>query len=56
MGIEPGSRREDYPAEMEPFAAFVEEKIRAGGVPGLSIAVVKGDRVAWARGFGLAWE
>jgi CubicO group peptidase (beta-lactamase class C family) len=54
LGTERGSRSEDYPAEVEPFAAFVEEKMRASGVPGLSIAVVKGDRVAWVRGFGLA--
>ena len=48
-----GSRRDGYPADVGTFAGFVDEKVRAEGVPGLSIAVVKGDRVVWARGFGL---
>jgi CubicO group peptidase (beta-lactamase class C family) len=49
-----GSRGENTPADLKPFAAFLEEKVRTGGIPGLSIAVVKGDRVVWTRGFGLA--
>ena len=49
-----GSRRDGYPADAGSLASFLSEKIRTEGVPGLSIAVVKGDRVVWARGFGLA--
>ena len=40
--------------DAETFAAFVEEKMRAEGVPGLSVAVVKGDRVVWAKGYRIA--
>ena len=47
-----GSRGDDNP--VEGFAAFVEQKRRMEGVPGLSVAVVKGDRVVWAGGFGFA--
>jgi CubicO group peptidase (beta-lactamase class C family) len=49
-----GLRGENSPAALEPFAAFVEEKIGTEGVPGLSLAVVEGERVVWTRGFGLA--
>lgn len=34
--------------------AFFAAKLRENGVPGLSVAVVKEDRVVWARGFGFA--
>jgi CubicO group peptidase (beta-lactamase class C family) len=54
LRTETGPGGEGYPADTETFAAFVEEKIRTEGVPGLSVAVVKGDRIVWARGFGLA--
>ena len=33
---------------------FIEERRLRDGVPGLSLAVVKGDRLVWARGFGVA--
>lgn len=33
---------------------FLDERVRENGVPGLSVAVVKGDRVCWRRGFGFA--
>ena len=49
-----GSSGEGHPAGAETFAAFLEEMIRAEGVPGLSVAVAKGDSVVWARGFGIA--
>ena len=49
-----GSPGEGHPAGSETFAAFLEEKIRAEGVPGLSVAVAKGDSVVWTRGFGFA--
>jgi CubicO group peptidase (beta-lactamase class C family) len=32
----------------------IEERMRFYGVPGLSVAVVEGGRVAWAKGYGLA--
>jgi CubicO group peptidase (beta-lactamase class C family) len=51
---ETGPLGDGYRAGVEGFAAFCEEKIRAQGVPGLSVAVVKGDRVVWARGFGFS--
>lgn len=43
-----------YPADTETLETFLEEKIRAEGVPGLSVAVVHGDRIVWERGFGFA--
>ena len=49
-----GSPGEGRPAGADTFAAFLEEKIRAEGVPGLSVAVAKGDSVVWTRGFGFA--
>jgi CubicO group peptidase (beta-lactamase class C family) len=52
LGNGPGG--DGYQGDAETFTAFLEEKICAEGVPGLSVAVVKGDRVVWARGFGLA--
>ena len=54
MRSETGPLGDGYRAGVEGFAAFCEEKIRAQGVPGLSVAVVKGDRVVWARGFGFS--
>ncbi|QIN83274.1 serine hydrolase [Rubrobacter tropicus] len=51
---ENGPQGAESPAETGALEAFIEEKIRAEGVPGLSIAVVKAGRVVWARGFGLA--
>jgi CubicO group peptidase (beta-lactamase class C family) len=54
VSSETGSPGGSYRADVEGFAAFCEEKIRAQGVPGLSVAVVKGDRVVWARGFGFS--
>ena len=42
------------PMSAEALGAFICEKIKANDVPGLSVAVVKGDRVVWERGFGFA--
>ncbi len=42
------------PMSAEALGAILEEKVRTEGVPGLSVAVVKGDRVVWERGFGFA--
>jgi CubicO group peptidase (beta-lactamase class C family) len=38
----------------ESLEAFIQERTEADNVPGLSVAVVKRDRVVWERGFGLA--
>jgi CubicO group peptidase (beta-lactamase class C family) len=54
MNFETGPRGDGHLAGVEAFAAFCEEKIHLEGVPGLSIAVVKGERLVWARGFGSA--
>ena len=40
--------------DTEALEAFIEERARTEGVPGLSVAVVKGDRVVWEQGFGFA--
>ena len=40
--------------DIEALEAFLLRLTETGGVPGLSVAVVKGDRVVWERGFGLA--
>jgi CubicO group peptidase (beta-lactamase class C family) len=42
------------PMSIEALEAFIHERTEADNVPGLSVAVVKRDRVVWKRGFGLA--
>ncbi|CAN5656538.1 hypothetical protein BH18ACT11_BH18ACT11_20650 [soil metagenome] len=54
MTTETGLPGAGYPANAESLEAFLEEKIRAEGVPGLSVAVIQGRHTAWKRGFGLA--
>jgi CubicO group peptidase (beta-lactamase class C family) len=39
---------------VDALEALLEKRIRAEGVPGLSVAVAKGDRIVWERGFGFA--
>ncbi len=52
------SRKEAHVAQAgnstsaEMLEGLIQEKIETNGVPGLSVAVVKGDRVVWERGFG----
>jgi CubicO group peptidase (beta-lactamase class C family) len=46
--------RTGNPMSVEALEAFVQEKTETNNVPGLSVAVVKSDRVVWARGFGFA--
>ena len=46
--------RTGKPMSIEALEASLLEKVRTGTVPGLSVSVVKGDRVVWARGFGFA--
>jgi CubicO group peptidase (beta-lactamase class C family) len=40
--------------QMAGLDAFIQARIRADRVPGLSVAVVNEDRVCWLRGFGTA--
>jgi CubicO group peptidase (beta-lactamase class C family) len=42
------------PMSAEALGAFIQERTEADNVPGLSVAVVKRDRVVWERGFGFA--
>ncbi len=42
------------PKSAEALEALVRERLEGNKVPGLSAAVVKGDRVVWERGFGFA--
>lgn len=42
------------PMNAETLGAFTQEKTEMNNIPGLSVAVVKGDRVVWGRGFGSA--
>src|SRR5262245_55641788 len=39
---------------VEDLEAFILEEMQAQELPGLSIALLDGDRVVWARGFGYA--
>jgi CubicO group peptidase (beta-lactamase class C family) len=42
------------PFSVDALEAFLQEKTETNSVPGLSVSVVKGDRVVWERGFGFA--
>jgi CubicO group peptidase (beta-lactamase class C family) len=42
------------PTNIEALEAFLSGRTGVGAVPGLSAAVVKGDRLVWAKGFGVA--
>jgi len=44
----------DYSATIEQMTAFIEQKMQENDVTGLSIALVDGQRVVWAEGFGYA--
>jgi CubicO group peptidase (beta-lactamase class C family) len=54
MMTEPRAQGTGHPASTEALEASFEEKTRSEGVPALSVAVVKGERVVWERGFGFA--
>lgn len=45
-----GSREPDFAA----IDAYIEEGMRADRVPGLALAIVRGDRIVHLRGFGVA--
>lgn len=34
---------------------YIEQQVRAGNIPGLSVAAVRGDDLLWHGGFGSAW-
>jgi hypothetical protein len=42
-----------YAAVSEALTAFIEGEMRDKGIPALSIALVDGPTVVWARGFGV---
>src|SRR5215204_777492 len=42
------------PMSVEDLEAVLLRRTEAGAVPGLSVSVVKGDRLVWAKGFGVA--
>jgi CubicO group peptidase (beta-lactamase class C family) len=54
LATETGPQEAGYPLNTEALEALLQEKIHTEGVPGLSVVVVKGDQVAWKRGFGFA--
>ncbi len=41
------------PAELKGFDAYVQQAMKAWGVPGLAVAVVQDDRIVYERGFGV---
>jgi len=43
-----------YPARSSSFSSWLEAEMGQSGVPGVSIAVIKDYRIAWAAGFGMA--
>src|SRR5262245_57229515 len=40
------------PSELAPVRAYVESAIAGGLAPSVAVAVVRGDKVVWAEGFG----
>jgi CubicO group peptidase (beta-lactamase class C family) len=42
------------PMGIEALEAFLLSRTETGAVPGLSVSVVKGDRLVWVKGFGVA--
>ncbi len=42
------------PGKSQSLNEFIQEKLRADNVPGLSACIVKNDRLVWSRGFGWA--
>lgn len=54
MGQESISPREGLEDAVGRVEAFIREVMQAQDLPAVSIAVVEGPRVVWARGFGLA--
>jgi CubicO group peptidase (beta-lactamase class C family) len=42
------------PTSIEAVEALLRERTETDAVPGLSVSVVKGDRLVWSRGFGFA--
>jgi CubicO group peptidase (beta-lactamase class C family) len=54
LPTEHGSHGAGRSSNAEALEAFLEEKVRQSGVPGLSVAVVRSDGLVWVRGFGFA--
>ena len=49
----PAAQAAGQPAPLEGLDGYVEEAMEAWGVPGLGLAVVEGDSVVYARGYGV---
>ena len=45
---------QDRPADFPELEATVREELKAAGIPGAAVAVVSGDRVVFAKGFGVS--
>jgi CubicO group peptidase (beta-lactamase class C family) len=54
LPTETGPHGAGHPMNTEALEALLEEKTQKEIVPGLSVAVVKGNRIVWERGFGFA--
>src|SRR4028118_1255612 len=40
--------------DIEALESFISDLVESGTLPALSVSVVKGDRLVWSKGFGLA--
>jgi CubicO group peptidase (beta-lactamase class C family) len=55
LGVLHGCKKAtDYSATIEQITALIEQKMQENQVTGLSIALVDGQHVVWAKGFGYA--
>ncbi|HEX7088607.1 MAG TPA: hypothetical protein VF192_00630, partial [Longimicrobiales bacterium] len=46
--------REDYAGAAAVLERFIAHEMRDKGLPAVSVALVDGQEIVWARGFGLA--
>ena len=54
MPTETGPHGAGHTTNTEALEALLQEKAQKEPVPGLSVAVVKGNRIVWEQGFGFA--
>jgi len=55
LGVIGGCKKDaDYSATIEQITALIEQRMQENQVTGLSIAIVDGQDVVWAKGFGYA--
>jgi CubicO group peptidase (beta-lactamase class C family) len=53
LALAPAGRAQTADPRLEGLDAYVESAMRAWKVPGLALAVVRGDRVVYAKGYGV---